>query len=318
MKTGHHTRETSESPSRASTHEHLFLSEDQQSNERKTWAVIVLTALTMGLEIVSGFLFGSMALLADGWHMASHASALGITAFAYIMARKHKRNPRFTFGTGKIGDLAGYSSALFLLFIAFYMAYESCLRLLHPVSIRFNEAILVAIVGLAVNLVSAFILKDDHYHDHDDAHDDHHHDQDHNLRAAYVHVLADALTSILAILALTFGMFFGWFFLDPLMGIVGAVLISHWAFKLMRQAGSVLLDHSSDNPLLLDIAEALSSFPGLVIEDLHVWRLGPGHSGVILSVRISGSASSPDEIKKSLDHVRGLSHITVEINHDPL
>ena len=177
-----------------SGHDHYYFPAHHQSNERKTWAVLVLTLVTMLLEVFSGVVFGSMALLADGWHMASHASAMGITALAYYLARKHKDNPKFTFGTGKIGDLAGYSSALLLLFIAIFMAYESIMRLIHPVSIRFNEAILVASIGLVVNLVSAFILKE-HYHDADGGH----HHRDHNLRSAYLHVLADALTSILAI-----------------------------------------------------------------------------------------------------------------------
>ncbi len=299
-----------------SVHDHVFLSDNQRANERKTWGVILLTAVTMVLEIVSGMLFGSMALLADGWHMASHASALGITAFAYVMARKHKDNPRFSFGTGKIGDLAGYSSALFLLFIAFFMAYESCLRFLHPVSIHFNEAMIVAVIGLAVNLVSAFILKDDHHHDHDEDHDDDHghdHGHDHNLRAAYIHVLADALTSILAIAALGLGKFFGWMFLDPLMGIAGALLISQWAFKLLRQTGSILLDHSPENPVILGITEAVSSIRDLSVEDLHVWRNGPGHFSSILSVRGTGDFRTED-IKKRLSHVKGLSHLTVEIN----
>ena len=184
-------------------HEHDFLSMRQDRNERRTWIVIVLTLTTMVVEIVSGLVFGSMALLADGWHMASHASALGITALAYYLARKHRRNTKFTFGTGKIGDLAGFSSALLLAVVALSMAYASIQRLLQPVAIRFDEAILVAVIGLVVNVASALVLKDDHAHDHaSEGHDHHHHHHEHNLRAAYLHVLADALTSILAITAL--------------------------------------------------------------------------------------------------------------------
>lgn len=297
-----------------SVHDHVFMSENQRSNEQKTWAVIVLTALTMGLEIVCGMMFGSMALLADGWHMASHASALGITAFAYAMARKHKNNRKFTFGTGKIGDLAGYSSALFLLVIAVTMVWESVQRFIHPVPIRFTEAMIVAVIGLAVNLVSALILKDNHHHPHDDDETQGHaHDHDHNIRAAYVHVLADALTSILAIVALGLGMFFGWSFLDPAMGIAGALLITQWALKLMAQSGAVLLDHSPDNPVLLAISEKVSQMSNLRVVDLHVWRVGPGHYSAILSVRSTGDTTTED-IRARLADVKGLSHLTVEIN----
>lgn len=297
-----------------SVHDHVFMSENQRSNEQKTWAVIVLTALTMGLEIVCGMMFGSMALLADGWHMASHASALGITAFAYAMARKHKNNRKFTFGTGKIGDLAGYSSALFLLVIAVTMVWESVQRFIHPVPIRFTEAMIVAVIGLAVNLVSALILKDNHHHPHDDDETQGHaHDHDHNIRAAYVHVLADALTSILAIMALGLGMFFGWSFLDPAMGIAGALLITQWALKLMAQSGAVLLDHSPDNPVLLAISEKVSQMSNLRVVDLHVWRVGPGHYSAILSVRSTGDTTTED-IRARLADVKGLSHLTVEIN----
>ncbi len=302
-----------------SVHDHVFLSENQRANERKTWAVIFLTAITMGLEIVCGMVFGSMALLADGWHMASHASALGITAFAYAMARKHKNNRKFTFGTGKIGDLAAYTSALFLLFIAATMVWESVERFIHPVSIRFTEAMIVAVIGLAVNLVSAFILKDDHHHHHDDEegeedHDhSHQHHHDHNIRAAYVHVLADALTSILAIVALGLGMFFGWSFLDPAMGIAGALLITQWALKLMAQSGAVLLDHSRNNPVLQAVSEKVGQINGLDVEDLHVWRVGPGHFSAILSVRSTGDTTVGD-IRASLSDVKGLSHLTIEIN----
>lgn len=297
-----------------SVHDHVFMSENQRSNEQKTWAVIVLTALTMGLEIVCGMMFGSMALLADGWHMASHASALGITAFAYAMARKHKNNRKFTFGTGKIGDLAGYSSALFLLVIAVTMVWESVQRFIHPVPIRFTEAMIVAVIGLAVNLVSALILKDNHHHPHDDDETHGHaHDHDHNIRAAYVHVLADALTSILAIMALGLGMFFGWSFLDPAMGIAGALLITQWALKLMAQSGAVLLDHSPDNPVLLAISEKVSQMSNLRVVDLHVWRVGPGHYSAILSVRSTGDTTTED-IRARLADVKGLSHLTVEIN----
>ena len=289
-------------------HDHYYFSTHQQSNERRTWAVLVLTLVTMLLEIFSGVVFGSMALLADGWHMASHASAMGITALAYYLARKHKDNPKFTFGTGKIGDLAGYSSAILLLFIAIFMAYESIMRLIQPVSIHFNEAIGVASIGLVVNLVSAFILRE-HPHDADQEH----HHRDHNLRSAYLHVLADALTSILAITALGLGLLFNWFFLDPVMGIVGAVLITRWSYGLMREAGSVLLDRTSNEDLVRKISESIKKIDGVRILDLHVWRLGPGHFGAIVSLEGTGK-EPPEFFKQRLRPVKGLSHVTIEVN----
>lgn len=292
-------------------HDHAFLAAHQHVNERRTWWVIGLTAATMGLEIVSGMIFGSMALLADGWHMASHASALGITALAYWLARKHRDNPRFTFGTGKIGDLAGFSSALLLWLIAVLMAYESVLRLMRPVPIRFGEAMLVAAVGLVVNLASAALLKEHHHPDNDGhCHHDHH---DHNLRAAYLHVLADALTSILAIVGLAAGMLWGWDFLDPVMGIAGAALISHWSWGLLRQTGGVLLDRTTDDRLARAVSEAVSAADGVRILDLHVWRLGPGHFGAIVSLT-TPDGQSPDDFKARLRHIGELSHVTIEVN----
>lgn len=292
-------------------HKHDFLSENHHINERRTWFVIGLTATTMFVEILSGLLFGSMALLADGWHMASHASAMGITALAYYWARKHLNNPRFTFGTGKIGDLAGYSSALLLALIAFFMAYESIRRLLNPVIIHFNEAILVAIIGLAVNLVSAFILKED-YHKHDaNAHD-------HNLRAAYLHVLADSLTSILAIVALLFGKLRGWTFLDPVMGVVGALVISRWSYGLMRDTGRVLLDYNHNQAITVQIKEALTDGENVSIEDLHVWRVGPGHYSSTISLRTEKNHHA-EYYKNRLCHIPELAHVTIEVNPgDPI
>ncbi|MEE4113848.1 MAG: CDF family Co(II)/Ni(II) efflux transporter DmeF [Desulfobacteraceae bacterium] len=289
-------------------HEHNYLSRDHQQNERRTWFVIALTLITMAVEISSGILFGSMALLADGWHMASHASAMGITALAYYLARKHRDNPQFTFGTGKIGDLAGFSSALLLLIIAVLMAYESVLRLMNPVPIRFLEAIIVAVVGLIVNLSCAIVLKEQH-HQSDAGHCNH----DHNLRAAYLHVLADALTSILAIVGLGAGMLWGRTFLDPVMGIAGAVLISHWSWGLLRHTGSVLLDRTTDDHMAHTISDAVSAFDGVSILDLHVWRLGPGHFGAIVSLAAK-NGQAPDDFKARLSHVNGLSHLTIEVN----
>jgi len=294
-------------------HDHYFLSDRQHANEQRTWWVIILTVSTMVLEIVSGLFFGSMSLLADGWHMASHASAMGITALAYYLARKHKDNPEFTFGTGKIGDLAGYSSALMLLIIAAFMAYASIKRIFHPVEIHFAEAIGVAAIGLVVNLASAYILHErsphiQHHHGH--------HEHDHNLRAAYFHVLADALTSILAIAALGLGMLWGWSFLDPVMGIVGAILISHWAAGLMRESGCVLLDRSCNSHLLRKIREIIENVNEVRIVDLHLWRIGLGHYSAIISLE-TANGLSPGYFKKRMEHIKGLSHLTIEVNANP-
>lgn len=297
-------------------HDHIFISDRQHVHEKRVWIVILITVITMILEIAAGLVFGSMSLLADGWHMASHVSAMGITAFAYYFSRKHLNNSRFTFGTGKIGDLAGYSSALLLAFIAIYMAYESVKRMLAPIEIAFNEAIAVACVGLMVNLISAWALKE-HSHVHDDGpdhHDNQSHDQghDHNLRAAYIHVLADALTSILAILALVLGRYADLVFLDPLMGIVGAGVISCWAYGLMRETASVLLDVNHNTKLNDRIRNAVEE-KNTKITDLHVWRVGSGHYSAIISLN-SLSEWNSDFYKTRLCTIKELSHVTVEIN----
>ena len=293
-------------------HDHDFLSERQQHNERRTWFVIFLTLVTMIVEIFSGLLFGSMALLADGWHMASHASAMGITALAYYLARKHRHNEKFSFGTGKIGDLAGYSSALLLALIALFMAYESVKRLLYPVNIRFNEAIVVAVIGLVVNVASALILKDRH---------DHHEttptyelpDHDHNIRAAYLHVLADALTSILAITALALGKVWGWSFLDPVMGIAGALVISRWSYGLLRDTGEVLLDYNTHPHMVEGIRRTIESDGDTTVQDLHMWRVGPGRYGIILALT-SSDGTTPASLKQRLRGFRHLAHVTIEVN----
>ena len=291
-----------------SNHQHIVISDNQMANERRTWLVIALTATMMVLEITAGFIFGSMALLADGWHMASHASALGIAAIAYYLARRYANDKRFSFGTGKISELAGYSSALLLALIALLMAYESVTRFFSPVAIRFNEAIAVAVLGLIVNLVSALILKEKHEgHDHD------HHHEDHNLKAAYLHVLADALTSVLAIVALTTGRFLGWVWMDPLMGIVGAIVIARWSYGLTRDTGSILLDMDVNTPLSENIRNLLEADGGNQIEDLHLWRLGPGHFAAIISLS-SRNPRPPEYYKDQLKKIKELRHITVEVN----
>jgi cation diffusion facilitator family transporter len=294
-------------------HDHDFLSEQHGTNERRTLLVLALTLITMVVEIVAGFYFGSMALLADGWHMASHASAMGVAALAYYLSRKHRHNRRFSFGTGKINDLAAYSSALQLALIALFMAYESIKRLYRPVAIHYDEAIAVALLGLIVNLVCAWILKEKHlHHDHRNA-GHNHHDHDHNLRAAYLHVLADAATSILAIAALTGGKFYGWNVLDPLMGIAGAALISRWSYGLLRDTGRVLLDISGNSRLVKEIEDILKASGALAIHDLHLWRVGQGSYSATVSLSAARGAR-PDRFKRALCALGELSHVTVEVN----
>jgi cation diffusion facilitator family transporter len=322
------------SPNAAAPHDHVFLGENHARNERRTWAVIALTATMMVAEITAGTIYGSMALLADGWHMSTHASALLITALAYRFARKHARNPRFTFGTGKLGDLAAFGSATVLAIVALLIGWESLVRLRSPVPISFDEAILVAVIGLLVNLVSAWLLKDDHSHhhghahhqvqDHDHGHDhdqDHDHgaaatrggDRDNNLRAAYLHVLADALTSVLAIAALLAGRSYGWVWLDPVIGIVGALVILSWSWGLLRDSGSILMDYLPDHEdLPAEVRAAIESEHDEIV-DLHVWQLGPGHHGAIIALK----STRPEPVaayRARLRHIDELSHVTVEIH----
>ena len=277
--------------------------------ERNTWWVIVLTVITMVAEISAGTIFGSMALLADGWHMGTHAAALGITVMAYWLARRNAANPQFVFGTGKIGVLGGYTSAIVLAIVALLMAAESVERLFHPRPIQFNESILVAVLGLSVNLASALILRDGHhYHTHAD--DDH---RDHNLRAAYLHVLADALTSLLAIAALTAGKWLGWVWLDPVIGIVGAAVILKWAQGLLKDTSRILLDRNIDLDQVEALRRALAREAGDQVTDLHVWQINPGQTAAV--VRIDAVApKSPDFYKQRLKEVTPLDHLTVEVN----
>jgi len=292
------------------THEHDFLGEHHSRNERRTWIVVALTAIMMVGEIVAGTVFGSMALLADGWHMATHAAALGIAGLAYLLARQHARNSRFAFGTGKFGDLAAFSSVVILAMIAVQVAYESAVRLVHPVSIAYGEAIFVAALGLGVNLISAWLLRDDHDHHH--GHDHFHgHRHDNNLRAAYIHVLADAATSILAISALVVAMYCQWVWADPAVGIVGSLVIASWAYGLIRDSGAVLLDVSADRKLESAIRDRLE-MKGDKVTDLHLWQVGPGHRAAVISL-VSDNPASPAIYKKRLGRLKGLSHVTVEV-----
>jgi cation diffusion facilitator family transporter len=309
---------------------HLFLGEGHATNELRTRLIIGMTAVMMVGEIVAGLAFGSMALLADGWHMATHAGALSLTALGYAYSRRHAADPRFSFGTGKIGDLAGFSSALILALIAALMAYESVVRLYTPQPIAFDEAIAVAVLGLAVNLVSAWLLgAGDHGHapahqdDHDDGHDEghdhagHHHHADHNIRSAYLHVLADALTSILAIVALVAGRFYGWVWLDPLMGVVGGVVIARWSFGLMRDTARVLLDVDPAPGLAAKLRAAIEADGGDAegdrVVDLHVWRVGPGHLAVVLSL-VTHRPRAPAHYKALIARHVHSNHVTVEVN----
>lgn len=296
----------------AAHHDHAFLGDDHRRNERRTWLVIAITATMMVAEISAGNLFGSMALVADGWHMSTHAAAMLITALAYLYARKHVNNPRFTFGTGKLGDLAGFASAVILALIALLIGWESFRRIQSPVDIDFREAIIVAVVGLAVNLICAWLLRDDHSHHHHHHHHDSHAGRDQNLRAAYLHVLADALTSVLAIAALTLGSIYGWVLLDPLMGIVGAFVIARWSMVLVRDTGAVLLDYlPQEEDLPQEIGQILAR-EGAEIADLHVWQLGPGHHGAIVSL-VTDHPRQPSYYREKLAAIHDLSHITVEV-----
>lgn len=301
----------------AHTHGHDFLGQHHRRNERRVWLVIALTASMMVAEIAAGTLYGSMALVADGWHMSTHAGAMLITALAYLYARRHVGDARFSFGTGKLGDLGGFASAVVLALIALLIGWESLMRLANPVEIRFGQAIGVAVVGLVVNLACAWLLRDDHSHHHGHGH--HHHDHDHhghardnNLRAAYLHVLADALTSILAIVALLAGRSYGWLWADPLMGVVGALVIARWSWGLIQDAGSVLLDAAPEGEeVRQEIQEAIAP-TGDRITDLHVWQVGPGHFAAIVAL-VAREPKAPAHYKTQLAHIHELSHVTVEV-----
>jgi cation diffusion facilitator family transporter len=302
-------------------HSHAFLGAHHGEHERRTWSVVALTAAMMIAEIVGGTLFGSIALVADGWHMGTHVAALAIAGLAYLFARRHAADERFSLGTGKFGDLAAFASAIILGMIALGIGYESILRLLHPIAIHFREAIPIAVLGLCVNLASAWLLREDHGHDHahhvdnhgrnhDDDRDAHRHDT--NYRAAYVHVLADALTSVLTILGLSAAWGFGWTFMDPLVGLVGMIVIVSWSLTLLRTAGRVLLDTVPDAALEHRIRERIET-GGDRLVDLHLWRLGPGHSALIASV-VSDAPQAPAVYKERLEGLPGLSHVTIEVN----
>ncbi|MBB3272360.1 MULTISPECIES: CDF family Co(II)/Ni(II) efflux transporter DmeF [Pseudomonas] len=299
-------------------HSHQFHTSNLGA-ERKTRLAVWLTAVMMVAEIAGGWFFNSMALLADGWHMSSHALALGLSLLAYAAARRYAADRRFAFGTWKIEILGGYSSALLLLGVAGLMVFQSVERLLAPGPIHYDEAIFIAVVGLAVNLICAWLLRDDHHH-HDHHGHDHHHDHGHhhhdlNLRSAYLHVMADAATSVLAIVALLAGKFWGASWLDPVMGLVGALLVALWARGLLRDTGRVLLDAEMDAPVVEEIREVVAQLPvPASITDLHVWRVGKAQYACILGLATS-SALSADSVRQALSVHEELAHITVEVNH---
>lgn len=308
-------------------HEHIFLGEAHERNERKVWIVIAICAAMMVAEIIGGIWFGSVALVADGLHMSTHAGALLIAALAYTYARRYASHHRLAFGTGKLGDLAAFTSAIALAMIALLIGYESLNRLFNPVPIAFNEAIPIAALGLGVNLLTAFLLRDDHGHHHEHGHEIHHgdhehehgrgaeHHRDHNLRAAFVHVLADAAVSVLVIIGLVAGRQFGWIWMDPTMGLVATIVIMNWSWSLIRTAGAVLLDASPDPTLPAKIAARLEK-EGDRISDLHLWRLGPGHIAVIISL-VSDHPEGPGAYKKRLSDLSDISHLTIEVESCP-
>lgn len=307
-------------PSAGLTHDHHFLGAAHDENARRTLWVVALTFVMMIGEIAAGYLTGSMALLADGFHMATHAGALGIAAAAYGFARRNADNARFSFGTGKVGDLAGFASALILGLVAIGIAGESLLRLLQPTQVAFTEATVIAVAGLLVNIVSALLLSGGHAHHghvHQQAHEHPHehshghgHHHDNNLRSAYVHVLADALTSVLAIAALLAGRYLGWVWLDPVMGIVGAVVIARWAYSLMKSSAAVLLD-TTDEQLACEIRQSVEAAGDARITDLHVWQVGPQARAAIVSV-VAAAGVSAETIRQRLAPVHELSHLTLE------
>ncbi|MFJ2281188.1 CDF family Co(II)/Ni(II) efflux transporter DmeF [Pseudomonas sp. NPDC087803] len=298
------------------SHDHQFLGASHDENARRTLWVVVLTFVMMIGEIAAGYLTGSMALLADGFHMATHAGALGIAAAAYGFARRNANNRRYSFGTGKVGDLAGFASAMVLGLVSLGIAGESVFRLFEPTSVAFGEATVIAIIGLGVNILSAFLLMGHHGHDHGHQHDhghDHHHHHDNNLRSAYVHVLADALTSVLAIAALLAGRYLGWVWLDPAMGIVGSIVIAKWAYTLMRDSAAVLLD-TTDEPVAAEIRELLEISDDVRISDLHVWQVGPQARAAIVSV-VAAAGVTAEAIRERLAPVHELSHLTIELRN---
>lgn len=291
-------------------HRHDF-SFIHEKGEKRTRQVFVLTAITMIAEIVAGITFGSMALLADGCHMGTHAAAFLITLFAYRYSKKHADNRQFTYGTGKVTILGGFASAVALAVVAILIAVDSIVRLFNPREIQFNEAMAVAAVGLAVNLFCAYLLQGHHEGEHDHDHSHHH---DHNLRGAYLHVIADALTSVLAIGALFFGKYLGWNWLDPAIGIVGSVLIARWSYGLLNDTSSILLDRNVDPKIIPAVKETIETDSDNRVSDIHVWKVGPLDYSATISI-VTHFPKNPDYYKNLLSDYQELSHVTIEVNH---
>lgn len=311
------------------TQSHDYLGHAHDENARRTRLVVWLSTGMMVGEIVAGYLTGSMALLADGFHMATHVGALGIAAIAYSYAKRHVANPRYSWGTGKVGELAGFGSAMVLGLVSLGIAYESIMRLADPHAVAFGDAIFVAVLGLLVNIASAWLLGHGHGHDHghghghSHGHSDHRHDHDHghshdryggdtNMRAAYIHVLADALTSVMAILALVAGRYLGWVWLDPAVGLLGAAVIANWSLGLMRQASTVLLD-AADPKLAGQVRDRVEAPGDLRIHDFHIWRIGPTAHAVVLSVEGIDTVLTSATVHQRLEGMAALGHVTVEI-----
>jgi cation diffusion facilitator family transporter len=302
------------------SHNHVFLGKGHERAEKRTWWVIWLCGTMMVLEIIGGLLFGSIALIADGLHMTTHAGALLLAALAYSYARRHATDARFSFGTGKLGDLAGFASAIVLAMISLLIGWEAARRLFSPVPIVFAEAIPIACLGLAVNVASVWLLSGgDHQHSghkpphpHEDGHAHASTDRDNNMRAAVIHVIADAAVSVLVIVGLLAAKAFGWLWMDPLAGIIGASVIASWAYGLMRDAGGILIDMNPDQHLTEQLRREIET-DGDRLTDLHVWRLGPGHLAAVLSVA-TGHDRRPEDYHQRLRHFSVLSHVTVEVN----
>lgn len=306
-------------------HSHQF----DQGNplaQKKILIATILTAVMMILEILGGWIFNSMALLADGWHMSSHMLALGLAYFAYRMARQYASDSRFSFGTWKIEILAGYSSAILLMVVVLLMGIQSIERLFNPVTIHFNEAIPIAVVGLVINLVCAWLLHDGghehhHHHSHDHHHEDHQHTHDHhhhhdlNQKAAFLHVVADAVTSVLAIIALFAAKYFSWNFLDALLGVIGALLVAKWSWGLIQETGKTLLDAEMGHPVVQEIKDVIAQLPHVEITDLHVWKVGKGKFSCILGLETSIADLTPDQVKRELSIHEEIVHASVEIHH---
>lgn len=305
-------------------HSHSFGQEQKRKGENRTLIVIAITGVMMVVEIIAGLVYGSMALYADGLHMASHTVALGITAFAYIYARRYAHDKRYSFGTGKVNSLGGFTGAILLAVFALMMAWESVVRLINPVDIAYNQAIFVAIIGLVVNVVSMLILGHDHGHghgygyehdhEHEHEHEHNHQHHDHNLRSAYLHVLADALTSLLAIVALLSAKYFGVIWMDPLMGLVGAVLVSRWSWGLIKASSGVLLDKQAPDELQQRVKRIIEQHQDNRVMDLHIWSIGPGIYAVELVI-FSAESKDPEYYRSLLPQGLGLVHITIEVHH---